>query len=199
MQNIQYKSTKRGFLLVEAMISITILLMVSATAITLLIYANQAIRFNAHSLEASWIAQEGANGLRGLRDTNWIRFSYDKENCWDSTTDTCPGPKMTQGFYILETSLTDPPTMTSTSAEIDLENQTLASNEDYRIYKDETDGSLSHDDTLEETIYYRSIEITDVTPGERIDAVVTVAWLETGQQQRDIQLPVILTNYQLEE
>jgi len=199
MVNKLQNPKNRGFLLVEAMISITILLMVSATAITLLIYANQAIHFNAHSLEASWIAQEGANGLRGLRDTNWIRFSYDKENCWTEITDTCPTTQIAEGFYRLETSLTDPPALVSTAAAIDLENRTLLSNNDYRIYKDETDGSLSHDSANEETIYYRSIEIIDVIAGERIDANVTVAWLESGQQQRDIQLPVILTNYQLEE
>ncbi|MFC1599859.1 hypothetical protein ACFL3T_02420 [Patescibacteria group bacterium] len=192
------KPRNKGFLLVEAMISITILLMVSATAITLLIYANHAIRFNAHSLEASWIAQEGINGVRGLRDTNWIRYSYDKEACWDAISDACDGTRMLPGVYRLETSLTDPPQLILASAQIDLENQTLASNDDYRIYKDETDGSLSHDSTDEETIYYRSVEIIQNT-GDRIDATVTVAWLESNNKQKTIQLPIILTNYQLEE
>ena len=73
---------KKGFLLVETLISITILIMVIATGISLLVLGFQAIAYNAHSLEASWLAQEGANSLRGLRDTNWLRFGYDKTNCW---------------------------------------------------------------------------------------------------------------------
>lgn len=188
----------KGFLLVEAMISITILLMVSATAITLLIYANQAIRFNAHSLEASWIAQEGINGFRGLRDTNWIRYSYDKEKCWDATTDVCDGTiKMDPDFYRLETSLTGPPQMSLASVALDLENGIQSNNDDYRIYVDETDGSLSHDNTNEPTIFYRQIEIQS-NDGSKIEAVVTVAWLE-GQKQKTIDLPATITNYQLEE
>lgn len=185
-------------LLVEAMISITILLLVSATAITLLIYANHAIQFNAHSLEASWVAQEGINGVRGLRDTNWIRYSYDKEKCWDALADTCDGlTKMNPGFYRMETSLTEPPVLKPTTTDLDLDKLKPGYNDVYKIYKDEK-GNLSHDNTGEETIYYRSVEIIQNT-GSRIDAVAKVAWLESGQKQKTIELPIILTNYQLEE
>lgn len=182
----------KGFLLVEAMISITILLMVSATAITLLILANQAIRFNAHSLEAGWIAQEGINGVRGLRDTNWIRFSYDKELCWASISSTCPGSNMTTGqFYRLETSLSDPPELTLATAALVLDDE-------YNLFK-QTDGRITHEALIgaEPTIYYRQIEI-ETNNGHQIEAKITVAWLE-GQDQKMIQLPIILTNYQLEE
>lgn len=189
----------KGFLLVEAMISITILLMVSATAITLLILANHAIRYNAHSLEAGWIAQEGINGVRGLRDTNWIRFSYDKELCWASISSTCPGSNMTAGqFYRLELTLSDPPELTSTTAAIDLEDGISASDNQYNLYK-QTDGRITHENLIgaEPTIYYRQIEV-ETNNGHQIEAKVTVAWLE-GQNQKSIQLPIILTNYKLEE
>lgn len=192
------KAKKNGFLLVEAMISITILLMVSATAITLLIYANKAIQFNAHSLEASWIAQEGINGIRGLRDTNWIRFSYDKETCWDAITDTCDGTtRMTEGYYRIENSLTEPPQLAQTTTELDLTDGNSSNNDEYKIFKDEK-GNLSHDETGEQTIYYRSVQIIQNT-GSRIDAAIRVSWLESNQQEKNIELPIILTNYQLEE
>jgi len=181
-----------GFLLVEAMISITILLMVSATAITLLILANHAIRYNAHSLEAGRIAQEGINGIRGLRDTNWIRFSYDKETCWASISSTCPGSIMTTGeFYRLETSLSEPPELTGTTASAIIDAE-------YNLNK-QTDGRITHETPGDEepTIYYRSIEVEE-NNGHQITAKVTVAWLE-GQNQKSIQLPIILTNYKLEE
>lgn len=192
------KAKKNGFLLVEAMISITILLMVSATAITLLIYANKAIQFNAHSLEASWIAQEGINGIRGLRDTNWIRFSYDKETCWDAITDTCDGTtRMTEGYYRIENSLIEPPQLAQTTTELDLTDGNSSNNDEYKIFKDEK-GNLSHDETGEQTIYYRSVQIIQNT-GSRIDAAIRVSWLESNQQEKNIELPIILTNYQLEE
>jgi type II secretory pathway pseudopilin PulG len=180
---------QKGFLLVEALISITILIMVSATIITLLVVANRAIKFNAHSLEASWLTQEGVNAFRGLRDTNWIRFSYDKENCWNMTTGTCdPSNAITAtSNYTIETSATLPPQLVNQGTALDLTNGIDATDENYKVFDSEG----------EETIYFRTIEVGNVT-ANRIDAVCRMEWLE-GSDPKSISLPVTITNFALEE
>lgn len=189
---------QKGFLLVEALISITILLMVSATIITLLVVANRAIKFNAHSLEASWLTQEGVNAFRGLRDTNWIRFSYDKENCWNMTTDTCDPSNAiaADSNYTIETSPIMPPQLIDKGTALDLSDGIGATDETYRLYV-QADGTTNHDSGGEETIYFRTIEVGNVT-ANRIDAVCRMEWLE-GSDPKSISLPVTITNFALEE
>lgn len=188
----------KGFLLVEALISIAILLMVSATVITLLVMANRAISFNAHSLEASWLTQEGVNAFRGLRDTNWIRFSYDKENCWNMTTDACaPANAITASTnYTIETSPIAPPMLVDQGDQLDLTDGIDGGDEDYRMYV-QADNTINHDAGGEQTLYFRTIEVSNVT-ASRIDAVCRIEWLE-GSEPKSISLPVTITNFALEE
>ena len=98
---------RKGFLLVEVLLSIGILILATATGITLLALGYRAISINAHSLEGSWLAKECANGLRGYRDTNWLRYSYDKVDCWDTITDcTAPQGMVTNDMYRINISRT---------------------------------------------------------------------------------------------
>ena len=106
---------------------------------------------------------------------------------------------MTAGsFYRLETTLSDPPELTGTTAALNLEDGISANDTEYNLNK-QTDGRITHETLadFEPTIYYRQIEV-ETNNGNQIDAKITVAWLE-GQDQKMIQLPIILTNYQLEE
>jgi len=189
----------KGYLLVEAMISITILLMVSATTITLLVIANRAISFNAHSLEASWLTQEGTNAFRGLRDTNWIRFSFDKENCWNMTTDACiPGNAITASTnYTIETSTIRPPQLFDQGTALDLSDGIDTADENYRLYY-QADGTVSHDSGGEESKFFRTIEVDTVTASQ-IDAICTTTWLEGSGDRKSISLPITITNFALEE
>lgn len=211
--------TNSGFLLVEAIISITILVMVAATSISLLVMGHRAVNVNEHSLEASWLAQEGAESLRGIRDTNWIRFGFDKENCWNSTG-TCDPPLSVpsftgtvgaSGYYALETSLTGAPELTQVSGSLDMDaGEDAEVNQEYLLYYQDIDGtndkqyigpSSAGYTVIEPTKYFRQVETTlidDGSGGTYIDAMVTVGWYE-GSKPHAIKLPVTLTNYQLEE
>lgn len=209
---------RKGFLLVEVLISIGILVLATTTGITLLIIGHRAISINAHSLEASWLAKEGANAFRGLRDTNWLRFSYDKKNCWDSTNNDCAAPThmLTGDWYRLTASRTDAPQIELTLTELDLTDGAGASAEEqfYRLYyvdPDPLDGIVEQNvehqpfpppkplpDGVTESIFYRSIEIisgTDLDP-TTIEAECKVQWRE-GARTMEIRAPITLRNYKL--
>ncbi|MBA4336418.1 hypothetical protein C0416_01415 [bacterium] len=225
MQNIRLK-TNHGFLLVETIISITILVMIAATSISLLIMGHRAINMNKNSLEASWIAQESAESLRGLRDTNWIRYGFDKENCWNIAGETCDPPLTvitftgaigTPGTYFLETSLDGAPKLIEGKYPLDLKKgPDNEENAKYLLYYQDIDPANDYDDdgttnndkqyigpkgagytVVEPSKYYRAIETMLVADGE-IEATAIVGWYE-GSTPHQINLPVTLTNYQLEE
>lgn len=46
-----------------------------------------------NNIKAINIAREGIEGMINIRDTNWLRFSSDKANCWrvDAYVATCIG------------------------------------------------------------------------------------------------------------
>lgn len=217
---------KAGFLLVEAIIAIVIILMVTATSISLLVMGHRAINLNKHSLEASWLAQEGAEALRGLRDTNWIRYGYDKKECWHSTSNTecdpggihmLDGSKENPSQYILTQSLTQPPTLEQATEPLvpDLGPEDTK-NTPFLLYYYDLDDSVDFDgDSVEDndkqyiapdfapytqvepTKFYRQIQTYEVGKGY-IEGLITVAWYE-GSKPYTINLPVTLTNYQIEE
>ncbi|MFC1656102.1 hypothetical protein ACFL3C_04485 [Patescibacteria group bacterium] len=191
----------KGFLLVEALISITILIMVSVTGISLLILGQQAINFNEHSLEASLLSQEGVYSIRGLRDTNWLRNGYDKATCWKMINSDCTSP-ITTTFYRIDVAQTGAPTLTE-GKKLDISDGISTDDEYYQLYYQDLDSDLDvterfvgHDSGELTSPFYRMVEITSST-ADHVEGVVRVAWLESGKA-KEISLPFTLTNYLLE-
>lgn len=208
-----FTKIRSGFLLVEALISIGILIMVASTGITLLVLAQRAINFNANSLEASWLAQEGVNSFRGLRDSNWLRYSYDKGNCWDIAEGPCNGARIQTGTYRLETSLTELPVLTGTTQPVDLSDGVDLEDEEYLLYYQDLDPATDYDGDgeidndlqfvghgggVKASKFFREFDVNKLISTNEIEAVVNVHWLE-GSSPKKISLPVTITNYLLEE
>lgn len=199
MRSPRFK-TNKGFLLAEAIISITILVMIAAIGASLLTMGHRAINVNKNSLEASWLAQETAESLRGLRDTNWIRYAYNKELCWNiisstgcdkDSTEFLDGEINNKSKFSVQIPLTGAPEFTRQTDPLDLGKGPNAEfNKPYLVY----------DINSEPTKYYREIQTYEFSDGtlEGVECLVTIAWFE-GSKPQTIKLPVTLTNYQLEE
>lgn len=65
------KSTS-GFSLTEVMIGIMILTVAIVSASSLLVSLVKTNRLNVQTLQAYYLAQEGIEGVRNIRDTNWL-------------------------------------------------------------------------------------------------------------------------------
>lgn len=70
---------KKAFTLLEVLLAITFITVVF-TAITGLILATlQANRKNVHTLQATYLAQEGLEAMRYIRDSNWLQnYKWDE-------------------------------------------------------------------------------------------------------------------------
>jgi len=208
---------KSGFVIVEVLISVAILSMLAAAGIGLVTMGYRAINFNAHSIEATWLAQQGANSLRGLRDTNWLRFGYNKTTCWKIVGDACTtGTPLDTGNYIIDISLNGPIILNKisdlTDPELDLTDGITGDEKFFRldyIDRDNVEDSDNDGDSVNDkdylahkamtagaispSIYYRIIKITNATDPD-IEASIEVHWLESGAPKK-IAIPVTLTNY----
>jgi type II secretory pathway pseudopilin PulG len=214
---MQNKKSKKGFLIVEALLSITIIMMTIATAVFLVVYGYSAVSYNKNSLVAGMLALECKESLRGLRDTNWIRFSYDKEKCWNSNSDTCPAVNYfaTPTSYRLELNYISAPyfSVPGHKTSLDLSDGIDATDDFYQLnfldsdalFDSNNDGDSANDEDVYTTAagtgeskFYRMMVIDSINPAvppiTEINARCVVAWME-GNDPKKIDLPIVLTNY----
>ncbi len=74
---------RRGESLVEVIMAIFVVALGASVATSLIISALQSNEFSRDNLIALNLAAEGIEAMRSIRDANWLKFSYDKQNCWN--------------------------------------------------------------------------------------------------------------------
>lgn len=79
--------SKRAETLLEVMVALVVLTLGSISATTLVLAAINANIYNKDALMALNLAQEGIEYMRNLRDTNWIKFSANRQGCWNVQPD----------------------------------------------------------------------------------------------------------------
>lgn len=67
--------------------SLFVLAVGAGAATSLIVSALQGNSYNRDHLIALNLAVEGVEAVRNIRDTNWLRFSADKLNCWNMLPD----------------------------------------------------------------------------------------------------------------
>ncbi|MGL5830761.1 MAG: type IV pilus modification PilV family protein [Candidatus Altimarinota bacterium] len=103
-KNFWRKKSKAETLL-EVMIAVFVVALGSATASSLIVQSLLSNQYNKDSLQALNLAQEGLEMMRVVRNTNWMKFSADTDNCWNVRPNeaTCDAPTnlIDEGFYAL--------------------------------------------------------------------------------------------------
>lgn len=174
-----YTARQRGETIIEVMVSVVILALVMTATFALLQQAattNEDVRNRIIGLN---IAREGIEGVRNIRDTNWLKYSGDRRGKWlcldsagtpeacgasvgsDTLFDDDPNPHYklefnttAQRYYLISS---------VANAELDLED-TGTDWSDYRLYRD-ANGRYTHTSTgNEEMIFHRQVEIDIQNP-----------------------------------
>lgn len=81
---------KRGFTLIEMMIAIFIMLVGMTGTLSLLQRTISSGSFSSTRLIAAYLAQEGLEIVRNVRDTNWLE-ARSAANSWDEGLAACAG------------------------------------------------------------------------------------------------------------
>ncbi len=85
---LKLRTNKKGFTLTEVMIGMTILTVAIVSATSLLVGLIGTNQNNLHTLQANYLAMEGIEGVRNVRDTNWLHnrdwFGSSSVELWGS-------------------------------------------------------------------------------------------------------------------
>ncbi|MBT5016037.1 hypothetical protein HN748_04415 [Candidatus Peregrinibacteria bacterium] len=69
--------------LAEVLIALIVISVGAGGALTLVVTSMRANQEAEERLVGYNLAREGVEAMRTIRDTNWLRFPSDRENCWD--------------------------------------------------------------------------------------------------------------------
>lgn len=193
----------RGESLTEVLIAVGVLVVVLVTSFLLI---NRGLATNIsvkNKIIAINIAREGLEGVRNVRDTNWIKYSGNRRNKWiclDEIVETPPPSVLVCNNRIPQSRFTIDFNQefqrfllkeSTQQTDIDLSSG-ITNFSEYRLYKDSIDSRYTHVSTggNNGTIFYRQIILTAQNEeqcggspcagvsGEKMLAVSRVQWIE---------------------
>jgi len=90
LKGLNVKMKKNGFTLIEMMIAIFVMVVGMLAIISLLQTGIFSSSISSSRLTASYLAQEGAEIIKNVRDTNWLE-ARTSQNSWDEGLTVCSG------------------------------------------------------------------------------------------------------------
>lgn len=142
------RKKSRGETLLEVIIAVFVVALGSATASNLIVQSLLSNQYNKDSLQALNLAQEGIEMMRVVRNTNWMKFSADTDNCWNvipnETVCDSPTNLIDEGYYALGFTLSP-----MYSVDLDVSNGISAADQNYQLsYYDYDPSEDANGDTI---------------------------------------------------
>ena len=190
------KNKKSGLILTEALVAIGMMAIGAIVLGSIITNAVSTTALSKNYLLAQNLATEGIEGVKNLRDTNWLREPIDR-SCWLSLNpeDVCGKKVEEEMTFIVKQNDYDQWIMQNLSTELDLEGDEKY--EEYRLYVKEIDGTYDiyvHNPAgTDPSPFYRGIKFTKVT-GDSATFETKVQWFE-GAKVRTIVRTVTLYNF----
>lgn len=202
---------KKGETLIEVIAALTSLVLAGLAAMTVILSAMGSTAISKEYLMAQNFAREGVEGVVNIRDTNWLLYSSDKQNCWDLI-------RSTQNDGTLFTNCSIQTKMSAAG------NYVLATDTQGKLYLESRDPPVSSNNSLFGIVYgivpssasnlYSQNSASFITPAEiqptpkfyraitfiKKDAdtyqvTVTVLWKNKSTENK-YELTSIMTNYE---
>ena len=182
--------------LFEVIIALMIIGIIATAMGGILVTAIQGNRINKDKMIAINLAREGLEAVGEIVATNWLKFSTDKDHCWDlikndaSVTDcavaahfslnSCYLVKQDPNYRLFAESKTCPSGL-------------LTEDDDYKLYL--KDGLYKHESSGIPQRFFRLIKITDKNDTS-MTVSSTVSWYDSGGATHSVVFTTTLTNYQ---
>ena len=151
--------------MMEVMIAIFFLTSGIIASFTLISYTVSSMRYSSNKLIAAYLAQEGIELVRNIRDTNWLENSSEEPHFWDEgLVAICPffGPGCEIDHLSVPLSLT---------------------NTDSSLRFDNTNGynyNFGNPTTFKRKIYIDETAVDEPDSIVRLVVSVEVSWMEKG-------------------
>lgn len=203
--------------MIETIISITVIALSSVATLSMLQTALKGNNVIGEKLVAIELAMEGLDAVKSIRDTNYLLFASDPENCWDklnlTSTSVCSSATSlgNREYYLQQDFSTDPMyrwTMTpvgsvARNGYLNLFDLAISTTESIPYYSDWHNASNSAFTTDETNQFFRTVTI-DRDPvdssgtalcadSQCYQATVTVEWTIADLTQ-SVSLSRLITN-----
>jgi hypothetical protein len=228
MMNHKSETTRRrrpAETLIEVIMAIFVVALGSAAATSLVISALQTNAITRDNLLALNLATEGAEAMRNIRDSNWIKYAYDKQKCWNMNAEAaeCKDAEVINNGnfsltldtatmkWSLSNAIADPldlnnPVYAGTNLYYQLAYKDLdedVNSDDIGTAVDDQDIYVSKDDPDSGALskFYRMINISypvggpPPTSAQEMTVTSLVQWKDRGQVH-EVRIVTELTNYQ---
>ena len=186
--------------LIETLIAITVIILATTAAMSVLRTATTGNEIIGKKVIAMNLAVEGFEALRNLRDTNYLLFSSDPDECWNkiNPTDvsTCSTTtEITDGYtyYLTRSFSTDPffkwtlaRQTTSSQGYLTLFDLDIDGGSDWesQMYAQSSlaSGSTVTSDAINRRLFRRLITI-DYPSSDYYNATITITWTEHNESK----------------
>lgn len=199
--------------LVEVIIAIFVVSLGASVATGLIVTSLQSNSFSRDNLIALNLVEEGIEAMRAIRDTNWLKYGYDKEGCWNllPSAPACPAASpnevISDGYYTVELDANNSWILQKYEQPLALD-QANATNDNYQLKVVTRNGAFFYaHNTLPPPSqfveaanhphngrFYRMLQVSNAT-AESMNIRAIVFWRAQGTVH-NISLESQLTNYQ---
>lgn len=215
-------SAKKGFTLPEVIVAMTVLSLVIFTATNLVVQIIRSNTQNIDTMVAYGLAQEGLEGMRNIRDSNWLlgaEFNGDLgQNVLNQWGAVLPQQQDEVRFYKIDLDKLDSqPNVIDRSSrssvangtpwrlqQIDVSEEPAPNSAETVLYKYELQGNVRYEHDLlaapdrEESKYHRYLVVQNISDESNVTnkyrAMSVVTWEDAGRA-RTVRLSTELTDW----
>ena len=154
--NLNEQKKPRGETVTETIVALTIMAFGIALASALLANSLRNIGASKNRVVAINIAREGIEAVRALRDTNWLKFSSNRRQCWNHMPQTLPDT-------------CDASNYTTTEILPDANNGAVGQTANYIVYRDKDSRWRLAPQTLAAGTDNSKLSLVDIDPAKDSD------------------------------
>jgi len=197
---MKYIKIKSGETLVEAIVSLAILIITTAVASSTVIYAMQSVALSRDYLIAQNLADEAIEIVKNVRNTNAMKNSTNIDQCWiviDPNIDcSVAGNKLKSGSWYIPKLNAGNNNWTLVKGNTKPKSQIYKSPDNtYPFYSHE---SIIGTSSTTPTNYYRQIKVLEMTPDTDPTSVLVevVVKFYTGAKENELKGVTLITNHE---
>jgi len=193
---------KKGETLLEVLVALTLIVVTAAAAASAVISATKSLSLSKNYLIAQNLGSEALEAIKNIRDTNWMKFPINKEDCWlviDEITEAgyCGTSEKLQYIVLLPSN--DYIVKFENNKWVAEKQTTTIESSINNFALRNTGGKYTSAITADSPLFYRAIRVMNEDSGKSITIKsitikAIVKWYE-GSKLYTVEGTEILTNY----
>lgn len=197
---------KKGETLIEVIAALSCIVLAGLAAVTVSIQVMSTTATSKEFLIAQNLAREAVEGVINIRDTNWLLFPTNKDECWlikDSSECNVSKAVKENTSYILKRDANGQNILEEKTGTLDIPEGGQPDSEDanFILYVDSNNIYTHVSPAVKASPYpfpdfYRTITFSKGADADTMQTNVKVQWMHKGSMPKTYELSSVITNYE---